>query len=93
MADNEQGSPEELKARIDELKRARKKDSGLGAIGIVMSLGVTFIATLYGSFVIGNHLVKETGSSVYLPVSLLLGSAAGFWVGFLLLKPLLRDKP
>lgn len=93
MSDQPEGSPEELKARIDEFKRGPKKDSSMRALGLVFSLGVTVIATLYGSYVIGSYLDRQNGSSMYLPIALLLGAAAGFWVGWLLLKPLLRDQP
>lgn len=92
MTESGEGSPEDLKRRLDELKKVRKKDSSLSALGLVFSLGVTFIAVMYGSFVLGSHLDRQFGSSLYLPICLLAGAAAGFWIGYLLMKPLLRDR-
>lgn len=87
-----ESTPEELQERIEAFQRKQRPDPGFGrAVALVTSLGVTFIAVMYGSFVLGTEIQRRTGSSSALAVSLLLGAAAGAWLGYLLLRPLLRD--
>lgn len=87
-----EGTPEELQARIEAFQRRQRAQPGFGrAVALVMSLGVTFVLILYGSFLLGTELSRRTGASWWLPACLLAGAAAGFWAGFLLIRPLLRE--
>ena len=89
---DEESTPEDLQRRIERFKQRRKPDPGLGrAVALVLSLGVTFVTVMYGSFLLGSELDRRGGTTWCLPVALLLGAAAGFWVGYLLIRPLLRD--
>ena len=89
---DEESTPEDLQARIEQFKRRRKPDPGFGrAVALVVSLGVTFVTVMYGSFLLGTEIDRRQGTTWCLPVALLLGAAAGFWVGYLLIRPLLRE--
>lgn len=85
------GTPEALQVRIEQLKKPRRHDPGFGqAVGLVFTLGVTVAGILVGSWMLGQRLDEEAGVGFYTPTLLLLGAAGAFWVGYLLLRPLLR---
>ncbi len=87
-------SPEELQQRIQAYQQRHGPQPGFGrAVALVMSLGVTTAAVMYGSYVLGGVLQKHTGQAWCLPVTLLAGAAAAAWVGYLLIRPLLREDP
>jgi threonine/homoserine/homoserine lactone efflux protein len=91
--DSEEATPEELQRRIEAFRQRRGTDGpGFGrAMALVMSLGVSLVAVMYGAYVLGGLLKAHTGSAWALPLSLLLGAAAAGWVGYLLIRPLLRE--
>jgi len=91
--DPEQATPEELQRRIEAFRQRRGADGpGFGrAAALVMSLGISLVAVIYGAFVLGDLLKTHTGLAWILPGTLLLGAAAAGWVGYLLIRPLLRD--
>ena len=87
-----ESTPEQLQQRIEAYQRRHNPQPGFGrAVALVMSLGVTFAAVMYGAFVLGGMLEQHTGSRWCLPVTLLLGAVAGSWIGYLLIRPLLRE--
>jgi len=91
--DPEEATPEELQRRIEAFRKRRGSDApGFGrAMALVMSLGVSLVAVMYGAYVLGGLLKAHTGAAWTLPFSLLLGAAAAGWVGYLLIRPLLRE--
>jgi len=91
--DSEEATPEELQRRIQAFRQRREAGApGFGrAMALVMSLGVSLVAVMYGAYVLGGLLKAHTGASWALPLSLLLGAAGAGWVGYLLIRPLLRE--
>lgn len=88
----QESSPEELQQRIQAYRRRHDPQPGFGrAMALVMTLGVTLAAVMYGSYVLGDALQRHTGRAWCLPVTLLVGAAAAGWVGYLLIRPLLHE--
>ncbi len=90
--DSSESTPERLQQRIDGFRKRRRAEPGLGrAMALVMSLGVSLVAVMYGSYVLGGILRSHTGLAWILPATLLTGVVAAAWVGYLLIRPLLRE--
>lgn len=86
------GTPEELKQRIEELQRPRKGDALFASgLGLVVSLGVTFVTTLIGSFYVGQMLDTKQGTTHWTPIAVVIGVAAGGYASWMLLQPFLKD--
>lgn len=93
--DLQEATPEDLQRRIQAFRQRQETGTpGFGrALALVMTLGVSLVAVMYGAYFLGGLLKAHTGAAWAMPVSLLLGAAAAGWVGYLLIRPLLREDP
>ncbi len=90
----QEGTPEALALRIARYRSATPKRKGnptARALGAVLSVGFIMVAALYAAFHIGRELTERGGQTWIMPLSLILGMLAGFWVCFILLRPLVRQ--
>ena len=86
-------SPEELQARIDEMRArgSRRDEPGLGhAMAFFVSMGITMAGSMYGGYLVGQWLSLRTHNQLWLPLMLLLGTGAGASVVYRMLRPLLK---
>ena len=82
----------DIQQRIDRYweKHTVKTGSMGKSLGVVLSLGFIMAAVLYGAYLIGMELVRRSGQGWLLPLCLIVGMAAGFYLGFTLLYPLIK---
>lgn len=84
---------QDIQERIDRYwdKHRPKSNETARSLGMALSLGFIMAAVLYGSYLTGTELVKRSGQGWLLPFCLIAGAAAGFYIGFMLLHPLVKD--
>jgi len=86
-------TPEHLQGRIEKLRASqdRTEKQGLArAMAFFMSMGATMVGAIYGGYLLGTYLQKQTGSEMWLPVMLLGSVAAGASIVYQMLKPFLK---
>ncbi|MDO5295916.1 MAG: AtpZ/AtpI family protein [bacterium] len=86
---------DDIQKRIDSYweKHTPKPNTAAHSLGAVLSLGFVMAAVLYSAYLIGQELVSRSGQSWLLPLCLIIGMAAGFYIGFTLLHPLIKKAP
>lgn len=86
--------PEAVALRIKELRKEieRSPNRTSQAMGLVVSLGVTTALVLYGFFRIGKKVVELSGAPWAMAVCMLIGVVVVFWIGALLIKPIVRQR-
>ena len=57
----------------------------------MLSLGFIMAVVLYGAYLIGMELVRRSGQGWLLPLCLIIGMISGFYIGFNLLYPLIKQ--
>lgn len=87
-------TPEQLQVRIRALRQAKpaRTKTLSRAAAVALSLGVTVAGVMYGFFYIGSEIARVTGIDAFLPASLLIGAVCSFYLGYLLIKPILKSK-
>ncbi|MEW6081613.1 MAG: AtpZ/AtpI family protein [Bacillota bacterium] len=69
-----------------------KDARSLRYLGLVFQLGLGFVASAFGSVLIGIYLDRKAGTSpVFVTVMLLLGLSGGLWNAFRTLKAFEED--
>ena len=85
-------TPEELQARIDEMRARGKRDRSpsLGhAVAVFLSMGITMAGAMYAGYLGGAWLTQYTHNQIWLPVMLVVGLAGGASAVYQMLKPFL----
>lgn len=85
---------EEIQKGIDAywIKYSPKPNPTARALGAVLSLGFVVVAVLYASYWLGTMLVNRTGQGWLLPFCLVVGMLSGFYMGFILLAPVIKPR-
>lgn len=85
---------EEIKKDLDNywVKYAPKPNPAARALGVVLSLGFVVVTVLYASYWLGTQIVARTGQGWAMPVCLIVGMLAGFYMGFILLAPIIKPR-
>ena len=85
---------EEIQKGIDAywIKYSPKPNPTARALGAVLSLGFVVVAVLYASYWLGTMLVNHTGQGWLLPCCLVVGMLSGFYMGFILLAPVIKPR-
>jgi len=92
-----EGTPEHLQRRIDAMRQAQNpadsdSPSLAYALGLFMTLGLSFVGTLVTAVLIGVWLAKRTGQEYWVIIMLGIGLVSAVGVAWRMLQPLLKGK-